>query len=133
MANKARWGLRFASYEKAYKRLADAVARKEYNELEMAGLIQTFMFTFELGWKVLKDLLEQEGYEIESPRNAIKQAFQAGYISDADLWLDALQKRNMMAHTYDEEDSKQAVSLIKEKYFSVLENLYAFLQDKIKQ
>ena len=129
---KLRWQLRFASYEKAYRKLVDAVTRKEYDDLEMAGLIQTFVFTFELGWKTLKDLLEQEGYQIDSPRNAIKQAFQAGYITDADLWLKALQQRNVMAHTYDEDETKQAIMLIKEQYFPMLERLYLFLQEKLK-
>lgn len=128
MAQKTRWQLRFNSYTKAYQRLADAVIRKEYDELAEAGLIQTFEFTFELGWKTLKDLLEQEGFTVETPRKTIKQAFQAGYINNGDMWLDALQKRNLMAHIYDEEESKQAVKLIKTKYFPMLTDLYTSLK-----
>jgi nucleotidyltransferase substrate binding protein (TIGR01987 family) len=45
------------------------------SDAERAGLIQFFEMSFELGWKVLKDYLEEEGFTVESPRDAIKQAF----------------------------------------------------------
>lgn len=128
-----RWKLRFVHYEKAYKRLADAVKRKKYDELEQAGLVQTFEFTFELGWKTVKDLLMQEGFEVTTPRQTIKEAFQAGYIENGKLWLDALEKRNLMAHIYDEDASKAAIKLIKEKYFPMLEKLYLFLKKTANQ
>jgi nucleotidyltransferase substrate binding protein (TIGR01987 family) len=109
---ESRWKLRFAHYEKAYQRLAGALKRKKYNELEQAGFIQTFEFTFELGWKTLKDLLMQEGFDVTTPRQTIKEAFQAEYIKNGQLWRDALEKRNLMAHIYDENESKAAIKLI---------------------
>ncbi|WP_342774217.1 nucleotidyltransferase substrate binding protein [Aquibacillus sediminis] len=54
-------------------------------ELERAGIIQFFETTFELAWKVLKDYLEAEGYVAKSPRDSIKQAFQAEIIEDGHL------------------------------------------------
>jgi len=130
MNTKPRWKLRFNNYEQAYQRLAEAVTRKKYDKLETAGLIQTFTFTFELGWKTLKDLLVQEGFDIKTPRQTIKQAFQAGFIKDGKLWLEALDKRNIMAHIYDEKESNAAIKLIKNKYFSMLKDLYLFLKQK---
>jgi nucleotidyltransferase substrate binding protein (TIGR01987 family) len=48
----------------------------------------------------MKDKLEYDGVEAKSPREVIKEAFQIKYISDADVWIDALEKRNMMSHMY---------------------------------
>ena len=38
--------------------------------------------SFELAWKVLKDYLEYEEFEVKSPRQTIKQAFQIELIED---------------------------------------------------
>jgi len=58
------WKQRFANYEKAFEQLTSAVEQDSYSVLEVAGLIKTFEFTFELAWKTLKNYLEKEGYKI---------------------------------------------------------------------
>ncbi|MCK4608760.1 MAG: nucleotidyltransferase substrate binding protein [Gammaproteobacteria bacterium] len=121
---KERWKLRADHYIKAYACLKVAVAKTEYSELEVAGLIHTFAFTFELGWKTLKDLLLLEGFDVATPRATIKQAFQAGHIKNGDIWLDALEKRNLMTHIYDEDESEVVVHLIKGTYYPMLEELH---------
>ena len=133
MSIEDRWQQRFQNFEKAYKKLHQAVDKGEYNELERAGLIQTFEFTFELAWKTLKDVLEFEGFEVKSPRETIKQAFQSGYIADGTGWLDILDKRNLMAHTYDDEVSEEVAELIQEHYYFLMEALYNTLNDKIAE
>lgn len=82
-----RWKQRFQNYEKAYLRLkegAEMLSCDPSNFLMQAGLIQMFEFTFELAWKVMKDFLESEGFQVASPKSTIRQAFQSGYISNAD-------------------------------------------------
>jgi len=133
MSIEDRWRQRFQNFEKAYTNLEDAYNLTEYSELEKTGLIKTFEFTFELAWKTLKDLLEFEGFEVKSPRATIKQAFQTGYISDGTGWLDILDKRNLMTHTYDEETSQEVVELIKDKYFALIHELHKTLKDKIAE
>jgi len=133
MSIEDRWQQRFQNFEKAYNKLAEADDLIEYSELEKTGLIKTFEYTFELAWKTLKDILEFEGFEVKSPREAIKQAFQTGYITDGDGWLDILDKRNLMTHTYDEETSQEVLDLIKNKYFDLMEQLYNTLKDKISE
>lgn len=80
---------------------------------EEAGIIQTFEFTFELGWETLKDLLEAEGYAPKTPRETIKQAFQISFITNGEMWLDALEKRNVLSHAYDEKKRKKPFCLSK--------------------
>lgn len=130
--NLTRYRQRFTNYEKAIERMTKAVSQEKYNEIEEAGVIQIFEFTFELAWKTLKDFLNYEGYKTETPRDTIKQGFQLGYIKNGELWLDALEKRNVLSHAYDEKRASEAVQLIKKSYYQLLWDLYTFLQNKIK-
>ena len=68
----------------------------------------------------MKDYLEEGGYTVNSPRNAIQTAFQAHVITDGHLWIDALEKRNLMSHTYDENKAETAANLIYDKYYKML-------------
>lgn len=101
------------------------------SELEKAGLIQFFEITFELAWKVLKDYLEEQGYIVKSPREAIKLAFQIGLIDDGHIWLNALTNRNLTTHTYDEAFIEKFVKDIKQYYYPIFKNLYKKLSEEL--
>ncbi|MCC8149473.1 nucleotidyltransferase substrate binding protein [Akkermansia sp.] len=120
MNGHLRWKQRLQNLNKAFSRLRNACARPEYNELEMAGLVQTYEFTFELCWKTLKDKLVYDGYSVNSPREAIRQAFGAGLIDNIDCWLQALESRNLFVHTYDHSIEEEAVSLIKGQFLPMM-------------
>lgn len=129
-----RWKQRFQNFEKVYKRLNHAiivVKGEPDNEVLAAGLIQTYEFTFELGWKTLKDYLEMEGFDVPSPRSTIRQAYQSGYIQNAEDWIQALNDRNLTTHTYDELIAAKVINDINEKYFFILEELYLHLKKKL--
>lgn len=129
-----RWKQRFQNFEKAHKRLNHAiivVKSEPDNEVLAAGLIQTYEFTFELGWKTLKDYLEMEGFDVPSPRSTIRQAYQSGFIRNAEEWIQALNDRNLTTHTYDELIAAKVISDINEKYFFILEELYLYLKNKL--
>jgi nucleotidyltransferase substrate binding protein (TIGR01987 family) len=125
-ANK--WHNKFANFTKALRKLEQAVAQKQYNDLEKAGLIQTFEFTFELAWKTLQSLLQSRGYNSAlGPRDVLKEAYKNSLIDNGEIWLDALDNRNLLAHNYDEPSTNTGVSLIKEKYFPELKKLLTTL------
>lgn len=133
MKSEKRWQQRFHNFEQAMGKLTDAVQQESYSDLERVGLIKTTDFSFELAWKTLKDLLEYEGYEVKTPRMVLKQAFKSEYIQDGNKWLDLLDKRNFLAHVYDDVFSKEVVLLIKEQYYPLLKDLYEFLkQERLK-
>ncbi len=61
-----RWKQRFSNYIKALSQLRNAIELKReraLSELEKQGLIQSFEFTYELGWNTLKDYLVWQGIE----------------------------------------------------------------------
>ena len=114
--------------KKAANKLNEALIG-DASDLEIDGILHRFEFTFELAWKTMKDYLEFEGYEVKSPRSTIQTAFQNQLITEGHIWIDALEKRNLMAHTYDEEVAKQAEKLIKSEYYPVIRKLLEKLEE----
>jgi len=127
-----RWQQRHDNFRKALLQLQAACDKDTYSDLERAGLVQVFQLTFELAWKTLKDLLFYEGFSVNSPREVIRQAFVSEYLAEADTetLLDALQKRNLLTHTYDEETAEEAECLIRTHYYPALRGLFDTLQGK---
>jgi nucleotidyltransferase substrate binding protein (TIGR01987 family) len=128
-----RWQQRFGQFEKAYNLLQDAIRIEKPSVTERAGLIQFFEMTFELGWKLLKDYEEAEGFVVKSPRDAIKQAFQAEFVSQGYDWIDALDDRNLTTHTYNEETAIAVEQKIREKYFPCLRELHQTFSAKVSE
>lgn len=125
-----RWVQRLASFGTALARLDEACAKESYTDLERAGLAQTFMFTYELGWKTLRDLLSHLGFTVNSPRETIRQAFESGYLDaeDCEAFLRALDNRNRLSHVYSGEEARHAEALIKGEYHEILRRLYLRLE-----
>ena len=131
-ADEIRWQQRLDNFGKALSQLDKACEQDSYTDLERAGLVQIFEFSFELAWNVLKDLLFYEGYDVKVPREAIRKSFEVDYLdeNDCETFLDALDKRNLLSHTYREEVALQAEALIKERYHPMLQRLYATLENR---
>lgn len=127
-AADVRWKQRYANYKKAVFQLTEFVEKPDLNKFEKQGLIQCFEYTFELAWKTAKDYLEDQGFSVKSPRQTIQLAFQTELIADGHVWIDALEKRNLMAHTYDENRIKEAERLIRDNYYPMLKALQAELE-----
>ena len=101
------------------------------DELYLDGLIQRFEFCFELSWKLIKAYLDYEGIEVNSPRSAIRKAFQTELIADAETWLDMLEKRNLSSHTYDAEAAKEIYRHVAQKYIFLFNDFEATISEKI--
>ncbi|OGO77591.1 MAG: nucleotidyltransferase [Clostridiales bacterium GWB2_37_7] len=118
-----RWKQRFQNYEKAFKHLEEAVLKTNLSDLEKAGVIQIYEFTFELAWKTLKDYLEEKEVLVKFPRDTIKEAFKYEIIDNGDIWMDMLDKRNLMAHTYNETNAELAYKLIVNNFYPALKQV----------
>lgn len=99
------------------------------NELEMEGMVKRFEYCMELAWKVAKDYLEYNNVVFQqiTPRAVIKEAVAANLIEDGEGWMNALDARNKMSHTYDFEEFEAALMQISAKYMSCFEQLYEIL------
>ena len=104
-----RWKQRFENLQKALKRLQRGILLDEPNDLEVQGIIQSFEFSFELAWKTLKDYLESQGVLASFPREVLKLAFQHGILDQGTIWLEMLEQRNLLAHTFNEASVSRAL------------------------
>ena len=116
-----RWIQRFQNFRKALETLRRAVTLSEQralSELEELGLIQGFEFTHELAWNVLKDYLEEQGFVgIIGSKNATREAFKNGLLSDGDGWMDMIKARNQTSHTYNIELADEIAKNILTRFF----------------
>ena len=124
-----RWKQRFSNFQKAYRFLEKSVQLDSYDELQAAGLIQSFEFTFELAWKTLKDYQQLMGISLNYPREVIKAAFKNELISDGHKWITMLDQRNELTHIYNETQTKRAVNLIRQEYFYAIKQVYIKLEN----
>lgn len=104
MVNENKLSDLFVSLKKVLVRFEEIVLidKAENDRIVIDAAIQRFEFTFELFWKNLKKVLENEGYGVKTPKESLQQAYQIGWIDDEVIWLNMLRDRNLTSHTYNE-------------------------------
>jgi nucleotidyltransferase substrate binding protein (TIGR01987 family) len=134
MGSPVRWKQRFQNLSRAVALLREPFDRgvDRLSVLEKEGVVQRFEFTLELAWKTLKDYLEFEGVVIEpaTPRRVIKEAFAARILDDGQVWIDMLDHRNVLSHTYDEKAFGDAIQALADRYLPAIERLYAWFLER---
>lgn len=132
-----RWQQRLNNYVKAYLKLEQAVLKitEEYqikedgtinedsflDDIIKEGLIQRFGYTHELAWNVMKDFLENAGNNnVFGSKDATKEAFAAGLITNGEVWMDMIISRNKTSHTYNEETADDIFMKIVHEYYQEL-------------
>jgi nucleotidyltransferase substrate binding protein (TIGR01987 family) len=130
--DKPRWQYRFDNFRRAYLLLQEAIdtsLERPLSQLEKEGVIQRFEYTMELAWKTMKDYLEAQNLVLEqiTPRSVIKEAFAAKLINDGQVWMDALDARNQLSHTYNFKTFEAVIVDIKKRYLLAIGNLYTDL------
>lgn len=118
----AKFEKRFQSFCNSLESLAEARQRDLLDSFVLSGTSAKFSITFDLSWKVMKDILIQyysiTGFVAGSPREVLRESFKANLISD-DAWMDMLKVRNELAHDYDGEIVKTHCHTIVEKYIDL--------------
>lgn len=129
-----RWRQRSRQYEKAVRLLGEALegGADRLSDLEKEGVIQRFEYTFELAWKTLNDYLAHAGLTPDTitPRAVIKEAFGAGILPEGQPWIDMLEHRNLMSHTYNHEILLEAIEAIHNRYVVLLDQLREWLNER---
>ena len=123
---------RFQSFCNSLDALAEARQRDLTDSFVLSGTSAKFSITFDLSWKVMKDILVQyyaiTGFVAGSSREVLRESFKAALISD-DAWMDMLKIRNELAHDYDSEIVKTHCNTIVEKYI----DLFYEFEDVVKK
>ena len=119
---------RYHSYCKSLDNLAEAKEKDSSDKFILSGTVQMFNLSFDLAWKVMKDIItEYHGtldYPTGSPRETLRMAHSVGLIDD-DIWMEMLKVRNNLAHDYDGE--------LAIKYFGDITSKYSSLMDDFRK
>ena len=111
-----RWEQRLANYSMALAQLSKAVdlaGQRPLSELEQQGLVQAFEFTHELAWKVMKDYFAFQGDpSITGSRDAVRESFNKGLITDGEGWMEMIKSRNQSSHTYNQKVAEAIVDKV---------------------
>lgn len=92
--------------EKANQALKETIALKP-TRVHKDATIQRFEFTFELCWKTLQTYIRDQGFDCKSPKNCFREAAKIDLIENPEGWFEYLEKRNLIAHTYNEQLADQ--------------------------
>ncbi|MBF0312278.1 MAG: nucleotidyltransferase substrate binding protein [Oligoflexia bacterium] len=93
--------------KKALQSLKNAIAQTK-NEYIRDSVIQRFEYTFELSWKIIKKVLEQDQpLEDASVKGILRSAATYGIISNLELWFEFQHARNLTSHTYNEDSAEE--------------------------
>ncbi|TCO60233.1 HI0074 family nucleotidyltransferase substrate-binding subunit [Caldanaerobacter subterraneus] len=122
----------FEDFEKAFLNLKNAVEMAR-DDLDVDGTIKRFEICYELSWKLMKEYLADVGVIVKNPRNTFKEAFNNDLIEDVETWMQIIEDRNLLVHTYTLEESREVFNRIKGKYIIELEKFYLAMQKRIQQ
>jgi len=142
-----RWEQRFSNYNKALKKLSEAVAyvRKDpenqelikgkpqeiVDEILKEGLIQRFEYTHELAWNLMKDFLSEVGnITTYGSKDATREAFKAELITNGDVWMEMIESRNKTSHTFNQETADEIFTKILMAYYSAFLSFQQVMEGK---
>ena len=123
---------RYKEFSRHLHVLAQAPLQDLENEFIISGIIDKFFIQFELGWKVLKELLRYEGKATAasgSPREIIKAAYLYFDFLEEDVWLDMLRTRNDLTHIYDSARARALVAEILTRFIPAFETMDAAVRE----
>ena len=123
-----RWQQRLNNFSRALTQLEGAVTlarERQLSELERQGLIQSFEYTHELAWNLMKDWFSYQGNTaITGSRDAIREAFSRGLIQDGETWMETIASRNQTSHAYNEAVAARIAERIVNDYATIFRSFH---------
>jgi nucleotidyltransferase substrate binding protein (TIGR01987 family) len=118
----------FEDYRKAFQNLQKAIAQSK-DDLAIYGTIKRFELLYELSWKLMRSYLADMGIVVNNPRDTYKNSYQNGLIQNQEVWLEMIEDRNRLVHTYTFEESRDIFNKIKKDYIHEFEFLLKKFQE----
>ena len=123
---------RYHSFCHSLANLKKSTVADPQADFVLEGTVQNYNLTFDLSWKIMKDILVKYmgilDFAVGSPREVLQTAFSNGII-ESDMWLEMLRTRNQLAHDYDGELAKKYFERITVEFYP----LFVKLQERIKK
>lgn len=115
---------RYHTFCRSLKNLEKSRYADPKSDFVLEGTVLNFNLTFDIAWKVMKDILVKQlgilDFAIGSPRETLQQAFINKLIDD-DQWMQMLRVRNQLAHDYDGSFAAEKFTEIINVYFPLFE------------
>jgi nucleotidyltransferase substrate binding protein (TIGR01987 family) len=120
----------FAKFTQALANLERTMTLPEENEDYRNSAILAFLLAQETAWKAIKWILKDKiAIEIAGPKPVLQQAFIQGWLgNDETVWLSMAEDRNLVAHTYNEEQAREIYQRVKD-YVVVLRKTHDLLTE----
>lgn len=123
---------KYENFQRALENLKKIqTVKPPYDTITLTGMVALFEICFEQAWKAMKELLEYSGYSearMGSPRSILKLAYQAGMIDDEAIWLQAMQDRNDVTPSYNENIALRIINDCKTNYLPIFIKLQASIE-----
>ena len=123
---------RYNSFNNSLISLEEAKYRDRTDSFVLSGIVQKFSLTFDLAWKLMKDIILQEyqvvDFALGSPSEVLKKSFENNLIND-DIWMKMLRQRNQLIHDYDGTIANESVDDIVDRYVQ----LFCAFRDKVNK
>ena len=72
-------------------------------------------------------------FGVVTPRQVLKDAYAAKILENGQVWIDMLDHRNLLSHTYSPVVFEQAVEAIHTRYLAGIEHLHDFMHREAMQ
>jgi nucleotidyltransferase substrate binding protein (TIGR01987 family) len=77
--------------------------------------------------------LEYQGvFNIVASRDASREAFNKGLVTDGQAWMDMIRSRNLSSHTYNKKVASELILNIRMRYHSCFKELKTKLEGEFK-
>ena len=122
----------YNTFCKSLKNLEKSRTADPKADFVLEATVLNFNLTFDIAWKVMKDILVKElgvlDFPLGSSRGTLQQAFQNGIIDD-DGWMRMLKDRNQLAHAYDGTLAAKKIQVVIGEYYK----LFLKLKDSVEK
>lgn len=103
------------------------------DEPHRESLIQRFEYTFELSWKLMSQILKEEGVEVFGVKSIIRAAAKLGLLKSVDTWFRYLEYRNETSHIYHEEIAIEVAHKVRKDFLAEVQEFFKKAENYISQ
>lgn len=97
--------------------------RAKKDAFYFSGISKSFEVCLEYAWKYLKQKCLDEGVDVYSPKETLKEAGRLGFIADVEKWLAFLKDRNLAVHDY--------IGISDENYLKTIQDFLAEVKELV--
>ena len=122
-----RFRLAMGRFRLALENLDEALAGPADVKAYRDSTILSFTSIYELAWNSMKLGLAEVGIDGRNPKAAFQHAYQQGWIDNERFWLDMLEDRNLVVHTYNEGLALEIYGRIRDDFAPESRRIHRFL------